>query len=257
LDFMKYLLRNITVLNVVLAAVVAAWAGTVISPMVHTSASFTPPAVKKTEPQKEEIPAQSQVPSPQDYTLIADQNLFHPERKIPVEKPPGPPPPPPPEFVLYGTLVTDGTSVAYMEDRKAPQSTAGRGKRQVSLKRGETLSGFVVREIDADKVVMARGEESITVLLNDAQRPKTREGITTTAGPQPGPQGTAQGVPPQPAAQRAAAAAQHAAPSVPQPASQPATAATTPAPRQPVAGSTAPASPEEARKSFLDFFKRR
>ncbi|HTR45421.1 MAG TPA: hypothetical protein VMH06_06895, partial [Thermodesulfovibrionales bacterium] len=177
---MKYLFRNITVLNIVLAAVAAAWASTVISPMVRTHTSFTPPALKKTEPAKEEIPAQSQVPSPQDYTLIADQNLFHPERKIPVEKPPGPPPPPPPEFVLYGTLVTDSTSVAYMEDRKAPQSTAGRGKRQVSLKKGETLSGFVVREIDADKVVMAKGEESITVHLNDAQRPKAREGIATT-----------------------------------------------------------------------------
>jgi hypothetical protein len=246
---MKYLFRNITVLNIVLAAVAAAWATTVISPMVRTHASFTPPALKKTEPAKEEIPAQSQVPSPQDYTLIADQNLFHPERRIPIEKPPGPPPPPPPEFVLYGTLVTDGTSVAYMEDRKAPQSTAGRGKRQISLKKGETLSGFTVKEIDSEKVVMAKGEESITVYLNDAQRPKTRESIITTGTPPPGPQG----VPQQHAAQRAAAAAQQPqqpAPSVQQPSQQP--VATT-APRQPAAGP--PTSPEEARKTFLDFFK--
>jgi len=247
---MKYLFRNITVLNVVLAVVAAAWAGTVISPLVRTNAVFTPPPVKKTEPAKEELPAQSQVPSPQDYTLIADQNLFHPERKIPVEKPPGPPPPPPPEFVLYGTLMTDTTSVAYMEDKKAPQSTAGRGKRQISLKRGEMLSGFILKDIDPEKVVMVRGDESITVRLTDAQHPKAREGAVTGTGPQPGPQAAPQ----QQGAQRAAAAAAQQAPAVQPPPQQP---APVPAPRQKEAAAPAPATPEEARKTFLDFFKKR
>ena len=81
MGFIRYLFRSITVLNVILAVVVAAWAHAVIFPLVRTNATFNPPSVKKTEPAKEETPAQSQVPSPQDYTLIADQNLFHPERK--------------------------------------------------------------------------------------------------------------------------------------------------------------------------------
>jgi type II secretory pathway component PulC len=82
------------------------------------------------------------------------------------------PPLPKPEFVLYGVLITDDASVAYVEDKKALQSTAGRGERQVALRKGETLSGFTLTEIGADKIVMVRGDEIITVNLSE---PKVRE----------------------------------------------------------------------------------
>lgn len=239
---LKYLFRSITVLNALLIAVIVAWTNYTVSPLVRTKVIFTPPPVKKTEPAKEAALAQSQAPSPQDFVLIAEQNLFHPERKIPVEKAPAPPLPTP-EFVLYGTLMTEDTSVAYMEDIKAPQSTAGRGKRQVALRKGETLSGFALKEIEAQKVVMVRGEESVTVNLNETQRPKLREGVTIT------PRGVAQQPP---VAGVGFGQPQRTSPIVQPPVKQPA-----PQPAQPTSAERqSSAAAEEIKNTFLDFFKK-
>jgi hypothetical protein len=99
--------------------------------------------------------------SPNDYAVIGYQNLFHPDRKIPPEKKELPPLPMP-EFVLFGTLLTPDLSVAYLEDKKAPVSTPGRGPRQTALKKGETLSGFTLREIMAIKWSRP-GDDTVTV----------------------------------------------------------------------------------------------
>ena len=109
--------------------------------------------------------------------IISEENPFHPERKIPVEKK-AEQPLPKPEFVLYGTLITDDLKMAYLEDLKAPRSTSGRGKRQVALKQGDSLSGFRVKEIEAGKVVMVRGDDRIIVPIIDPAH--TREGQATT-----------------------------------------------------------------------------
>ena len=103
--------------------------------------------------------------------MIAEENLFHPERKIPAEKKVEQALPKP-EFVLYGTLITDDIKLAYLEDRKAPYNTPGRGKRQTVLKIGDTMSSFTVKEIDTDKVVMVRGEDRIEVNVIDPAKPK-------------------------------------------------------------------------------------
>ncbi|MGE5840430.1 MAG: hypothetical protein ACM34H_10880, partial [Deltaproteobacteria bacterium] len=205
-------------------------------------------------------------------TIISEQNLFHPERRIPPEKKEAPPLPKP-EFVLYGTLVTEETQLAFMEDKKAPYSTPGRGPRQTPLKLGQPLSGFVLKEIGTDKVMMARGEETIVVHLSEATRPKTREGALTTSAPGAAPpvpqpavtprqRGQAaapapQAAPPPTRSQRSQAAAQAQAPAqqpVVQGSSQVQPAAElTPSPEQAAAQSKAAA--EEAKKTFLDFFK--
>lgn len=79
---------------------------------------------------------------------------------------------PKPEFVLYGTLITNDISFAYLEDTKAPRNTPGRGKRQIAMKKGDTLSGFNLKEINVDSIVMARGEEKITIYVYNTQKPK-------------------------------------------------------------------------------------
>ena len=119
-----------------------------------------------------------------DYVVVADENLFHPERRIPPEKK-AEAVLPKPEFVLFGTLIAPNLSIAYMEDKKAPVTTPGRGNRQTTLKKGELLSGFTLKEIMKDKVVMARGEETIQVSLENPGSPKKRETLLTTPGPQP------------------------------------------------------------------------
>lgn len=119
------------------------------------------------------------VPSPADYHAVSDENLFHPERKIPAEKKQEPELPKP-EFVLYGTMVGDELNIAYLEDLKAKRSTPGRGVRQTALKQGDSLSGFILKEIQSEKIVMVRGEEVMTVYVRDPQRKKPRQQSTAT-----------------------------------------------------------------------------
>jgi hypothetical protein len=211
------LLRNINVLNIILFVVALVLADYVVFPLLNMEVKYVPAIPKKLSDQKEEKPAQSQTSNPTDYTIIADQNLFHPERKIPPEKKEEEAALPKPEFVLYGTLITDNLKFAYLEDKKSPRSTPGRGKRQTALKLGETMSGYTLKEIDHDKVVMAKGEETLIVKVIDSSVKKDREAVTTpvtsTAPPSTGAQ-----VRPAPATQRQRHLAQ---PSVPEPGVKP------------------------------------
>ncbi|MGD1074853.1 MAG: hypothetical protein ABR903_02050 [Thermodesulfovibrionales bacterium] len=249
----KYLLRNITLLNIVLLAAIAVGVTYVFSPVIHLNPKFTSPQTKKAEAGKDEPAAAIPAPSPLDYAIIAEQNLFHPDRKIPVDKP-AEAPLPKPDFVLYGVLITDDTTVAYMEDKKAPQSTTGRGKRQIALRKGESLSGFTVTAIEPTKVVMVRGEETETVNLNDQHAPKTREGGAPPAPGQPQPP-TAGGQPaqaPQPGAAPRPVQQPPGTPLQPRTAAQPAQQAQ----QTPPASPSGDATPQSAKKTFLDFFKR-
>ncbi|MBA4373789.1 MAG: hypothetical protein C0402_13130 [Thermodesulfovibrio sp.] len=177
---LRYLLKNISLLNLVLVIALAYLLKTVVLPFFGGGASYTPPEVKKravAELAKGKV-ADAKSPSPFDYVVIGDQNLFHPERKIPVPKVEAPPLPKP-DFVLYGTMETEEFSVAYMEDKKAPKTTQGRGKRVTTLRQGDSLSGFILKDVDVDKVVMLRGEETMVVHLAD--RGKVREGSGSAA----------------------------------------------------------------------------
>jgi len=52
----------------------------------------------------------------QDYAVIPEKNLFHPDRIIPVEKKEVTIPRP--EFVLYGTLIVDDVRIAISATKK-------------------------------------------------------------------------------------------------------------------------------------------
>jgi hypothetical protein len=173
----RRMLSNINVINLILAGVLLLFLYHAVLPVSGKPAKITVPVPKKqtaASAPAADKPAEIKLPSPADYVVIADQNLFHPERKIPVEKKEAAAAPlPKPEFVLYGTLLTDDLHIAYMEDKKAPQNSPTRGNKQIPLKLGESLSGFTLKEIDTDKVVMVRGEEKIDVFLSDT---KARDG---------------------------------------------------------------------------------
>lgn len=232
----KAVLKNVNVLNMLLAAAVAVFSVYIIFPLFGPVAQFTIPAAWKHPGKETAKPSPYQAPSPSEYAIIAEQNPFHPDRKIP--------PPkidaaslPRPEFVLYGTLVTDDTSLAYIEDIRSPYSTPGRGKRQTALKKGDAISGFTLMEIEADRIVMANGEERLIVLLNDPQRAKTREASQRP----PATFQQMQNPAPQPDQQR---------PSVQQP--------LPPSQAQQQAGMASPSSPDQAevaRRAFENIFK--
>ncbi len=169
---MGYLMKSVNLLNILLAAAAVAAAHYIVSPAINKEKNFFPPAVKTApvpaaaEEQKQKAGKEPAAP-PTDFMLIADQNLFHPERKIPVDKPQSAQPPPKPELVLFGTLITGNTRVAYVDDIKSPLTTPGRGKRMRVLKIGDMVGDFTLKVIDPDKIILVRGSEVMTVDLSD------------------------------------------------------------------------------------------
>jgi len=163
--WLKTLIRNVNVLNLVLMAAIILCALYILSPLLYPQAAFTLPSPKKPPESKEEKGTETPPASPMEYTIIAEKNVLNPERKIPVDKPEAPPLPKP-EFVLYGTLIAGDDSLAYLEDQKASAAGKGKGRKPRPLKKGETMTGFTVKEIETDRVVMVRGEEKIEVRVS-------------------------------------------------------------------------------------------
>jgi hypothetical protein len=178
---MKYLFQSMNVLNGLLIAAVATVAYFTVIPFLNPDIQMSLPAAKETVLQSGEKPVPPQNYSPVDYAVISEQNLFHPERKIPPEKK-DEKAIPRPEVVLYGTLITDDMSIAFIEDKKAPYSTPGREKRQTVLKKGDNLNGYILREIEVNRIVLVKGEDKIVVMLNDREKRKS--------GAAPAPQAT-------------------------------------------------------------------
>jgi hypothetical protein len=213
----KNILKNINILNIILISAVIAFAAYSVFPTLEMKVKYALPSAKNIEGTEEKENGEPKIPSLTQYASIADENLFHPERRIPPEKK-DEPPLPKPEFVLYGTMISDDLSLAYMEDMKAPRNTPGRGKRQVALKKGDSMSGFVLKEIDPDKVTMVRGEEKLIVAMNDPQKAKAREvaAAATTAAAAAKPQAVPAASPAQTRREsRRAASASQAPPAVP------------------------------------------
>ncbi|MCX8026574.1 MAG: hypothetical protein N3A62_01790 [Thermodesulfovibrionales bacterium] len=121
-----------------------------------------------------------------DYLVISDLNLFHPDRKIPPLQPQKVELPKP-DLVLYGTLISTDTKIAYIEDLKAPVTTPGRGKRQKAMKIGESIGGFVLKEIHPDRIVLFRGEESMVVNVIDPKKKRHDAAVQPPSPTQPSP----------------------------------------------------------------------
>jgi hypothetical protein len=209
-------LKNINLLNCILISVFIIFTYGFLFPRLDTDVTFVSPRIIKKTAEKNPLESlKTQTLSPQEYRVVADENLFHPDRIIPPEKKPESVLPKP-EFILFGILITPDLKMAYLEDKKAPVSTPGRGQRQTALKIGESLSGFSLKEVMADKVVMTRGEETIQVLLQEPGSTKARE---TTSGPGPRPPGPAAGIPaPSPSSPRPGMTMPTPNPTIPNPA---------------------------------------
>ncbi len=248
----KKILRNINLLNVVLIVMAVLFAGYWLSPVLAAKIKYALPAARKSvEVKGEEKTSQPQAPSVTEYAVISEENLFHPERRIPPEKKAEEAPLPKPDFVLYGTLIADDIKLAYMEDLKAPRSTAGRGKRHTALRKGDTMSGFTLKEIETDKVVMARGEEKMIVPIIDPSHPKTREGQTSFAqAPQPAPANVPGHVPP--SLQQRSTARTEAPAKIQQPAAKPAATAG----QSTVTSQSTPGGVSDSGQKLIDFLRR-
>lgn len=171
---LKSFISNLSVINAVLLVILVLVARYEYPAFFHVQSKFIPPSPAKSA-ETEGKRAENPPPPPTEYAVIAEQNMFHPERKIPtlIEATPLPKP----EFVLYGILIAGDLKLAYMEDMKSPS----KGKRQKALKQGETISGFTVKEIDTDKVLMVRGDEKMEVRITDKPRSRSNGTVAQTA----------------------------------------------------------------------------
>jgi hypothetical protein len=190
----KFLLGNVTMLNMILLMTGVVFLFYLLLPRYRLNVFNTSPVVK--------IPftyvkadVKSSMLSISDFTIIGDQNLFHPERKIPtvMEVKADGKPLPMPEYLLYGTLIYDNASIAYMEDTKEPRNTPGRGRRQIALHINDTLSGFTLKEIYTDRVIMVRGSEIMTVSISDTHK-KIKTGQIAQKSPIREPVAQSQGI---------------------------------------------------------------
>ncbi len=185
---LRYLYRNINLLNIILLLLIIAVIIFAILPLFRMKVKYMLPLAKAKTVEQQAVAKETAPPtSPADYMVISENNLFHPERKIPPEKK-DEKALPKPELVLYGTVIGDGMSVAYIEDKKSPKSTPGRGKRQSVVKKGDVLGGFVLKDIETDRIVLSRGEEVMVVRLTEAgkqREPVAGHGKLPGAGPTP------------------------------------------------------------------------
>lgn len=164
---LKRILRNLNLINIVLVVIIAAFVQYKLMPRLNAPTVFSPTvsAVKNVAVDGERPAENNPELAPQEFEIISELNLFHPDRQIVKYTPPPPPQAklPPPDFVLYGTLVSDSLALAFIDDRKAPFSSPGRGPRHKTLKKGDTISGFTVKDIDREKVLLARNGEEIVL----------------------------------------------------------------------------------------------
>ncbi|MBI5074877.1 MAG: hypothetical protein HZB62_06885 [Nitrospirae bacterium] len=170
----RHLLSHINLLNIILTGILIFLVGYKLLPLLNKDNQYAPPvAVKQEKPEfgAENRADLTKTPSPFDFVTITEQNVFHPERKIPLTATEAQAVPKA-DFVLYGTLISDTLKLAFMDDLKSPQSTPGRGKRQHTVSQGKSLSGYMLTEVFTDRVVMVRGEERIEVSVKDPSKPK-------------------------------------------------------------------------------------
>lgn len=157
--------RNVTLLNVFLAvALVLAGIG-IICPAMRVSNRLNLPGIVPKETVMPEKPAEEiAVPLPTDYAVVSEMNLFHPQRVIPIDAKKELPKP---ELFLCGIIMSGNERVAFVEDKKNPATSPGRGKRQTELRKGSVYGGYSVTEINKDSIVLTRGDQSVSVHLTD------------------------------------------------------------------------------------------
>lgn len=181
----QYLIRSVNVLNLVLLAAAVVVFYYLLDPILQEPAAVAiPPAKEESAPPA--VPArgiEGQPLTSADYAVIGDKNLFHPDRVIPPEKKTETAKEKvKPDIVLHGTMITDQMKLAYIEDKKAPATSPGRGTRQSTLKEGDQIGGYKLIQITDKMIVLTNGSEQMTLYLDELKERKTETTMTAKPG---------------------------------------------------------------------------
>jgi len=170
--------RRLLLLNLVLVAAAVVFSVQIVRILI--ASPQLPPAPPLTTPLVERIATEETgraVPPLATFDVVAARNLFNPNRSesataalSPVGKP-----------LLYGIVLKDGSPAAFLEDPVT--------KKVLSYKLGDQVAGGLLERIEADRVVIRRGEERIEVFLRDPGKPKAvpvgQPGVPTPQLPAP------------------------------------------------------------------------
>jgi hypothetical protein len=174
--------RRFLALNVLLGLVGALCAAGLIRELLTPLPLPPPPTPRAVAPASVSVPAPPPAASAGGYGVVASRNLFNPNRSEAAASPvvaAGPKP------FLHGVVMDGPKSRAYLEDPAV--------KRTFGYAVGDTVSGGRVQSISQDRVVIARPDGLVEVLLQDPAKPKLAVPAAATATPPAAP--TAPGVP--------------------------------------------------------------
>lgn len=121
-------------------------------------------------------PARATPVPPASYTVVASKNLFSPTRS---EGSPGPAVAAGPKPLLHGVVMNGPKSRAYLEDPVA--------KRTYGYSVGDPVAGGRVQSIAGDRVLIARPDGLLEVLLQDPAKPSP---VTAAPAAAPGKEAT-------------------------------------------------------------------
>jgi len=162
--------RRLLMLNVVLGIVSLAFAIGIVRTLLVKHPMPRAAALRPAPAPPPSMAAGAAEPGPEAYAVIAAQNLFSPARSetasaaaaLPVVKP-----------ILHGVVIDGAKSRAFLEDPTV--------KRVSGYSVGDSVSGGRIQTIADDRVVIARPEGMMEVLLQDPSKP--RPAPMAAAGP--------------------------------------------------------------------------
>lgn len=171
MKYVKAALDYIKLLHIILFLGITLFVFYFVWPQYDQTTAIRLPALKPpAEAEATDKHAEQSLPGIMEFAVMADMNLFHPGRVIPVEKKEKPQELKP-VIVLFGTILSDRGNMAYIEDKNQDYApTPGRGKRHRIVKIGDSIQGFIVKEIKSDSIVLQKGEEKILASLKDKNK---------------------------------------------------------------------------------------
>jgi hypothetical protein len=153
--------RRVLALNVLLGLLGALCAAGLIRELLTPLPLPPPPTPRTAAPAAMSVPAPTPAASAGGYGVVASRNLFSPSRS---EAPAGPVVAAGPRPLLHGVVMDGPKSRAYLEDPTV--------KRTFGYAVGDAVGGGRVQSISQDRVVIARPDGLVEVLLQDPAKPK-------------------------------------------------------------------------------------